>query len=492
MSRNTAEFRLWGRAGAGAGAGSRSRRGNRHRLRPAILELEERRLLSTFTVNSTGDTGAGSGTAGDLRYCIGLANLIADANTIVFDSTVFSTPKTITLNGSQLWLESTWGKETIIGPAVGVTVSGDHKSRVFEVYYERNSGEPVEVSISGLTITGGNEAPLFGAGIGGGVENYGGTLSLYNCTVSGNYAEGSGGGIGTYMGGTTKLTNCTVSGNTAASGGGGVFNDFGAMNLTNCTVSGNTAGTDGGGLCQDYSGTMKLTNCTVSGNTALGKPGFHTPFSGNGGGVYNLSVATLTGCTITGNSINPPGGSDNPGGGGLCNFPNINLPPFASMTLTNTIVARNWNVATGGATDISDSWDRVTGSYNLIGTGGSGGLNGGGHNIIGIANPGLSPLGFYGGPTPTMALEPGSKAMHAGTASGVPSTDQRGFALDGRTPDIGAFQSGPLVVNTTSDGNSSPLGALNLRQAANLANVLIGPTSISFDKTVFASTRRSR
>ena len=62
--------------------------------------------------------------SGDLRYCINQANANDQANTIVFDSTVFSTPQTITLCGSQLELSDTGGTQTITGPAAGVTISG--------------------------------------------------------------------------------------------------------------------------------------------------------------------------------------------------------------------------------------------------------------------------------------------------------------------------------------------------------------------------------
>src|SRR5262245_31580363 len=41
-----------------------------HFLRPVLETLENRSLLSTCTVDSLTDTGAGSGLAGDLRYCI--------------------------------------------------------------------------------------------------------------------------------------------------------------------------------------------------------------------------------------------------------------------------------------------------------------------------------------------------------------------------------------------------------------------------------------
>ena len=106
--------------------------------------MEERTLLSSFVVSNTGDSGPGS-----LRQAILDANAQRGAETITFDPTVFATPQTITLTGSQLELSNTTGTETITGPAAGVTVSGGGTSRVFQV----DAG--VTASISGLTITGG-------------------------------------------------------------------------------------------------------------------------------------------------------------------------------------------------------------------------------------------------------------------------------------------------------------------------------------------------
>ncbi len=71
-------------------------RGDRHRLRPGLLQLEERRLLATYTVTSTADDGS----PGTLRTVIAEANSNLGPNTIDFDATVFSTPQTITLGGS--------------------------------------------------------------------------------------------------------------------------------------------------------------------------------------------------------------------------------------------------------------------------------------------------------------------------------------------------------------------------------------------------------
>ena len=105
---------------------------------------------------------------------------------------------------------------------------------------------------------------------------------------------------------------------------------------------------------------------------------------------------------------------------------------------------------------------------------------------------GLAPLAFYGGPTQTMALLPGSPAIGKGIAVSGVTTDQRGFPLDNPI-DIGAFQTQPstgkLVVNSTADGSGNQPGKLDLRGAVNLADVLTGAQTITFDPTVFATAQ---
>ena len=221
------------RGGRGTVAG-RQRQRQQWRMRPTLLALEDRRLLSTVVVNNPTDTPVKGQI--DLRQAIVQANTTGGDQTIIFDSTVFKTPQTITLNGTQLELSDTTGAETITGPAAGVTVSGGGLSRVFQV------DKGVTASISGLTITGGKTT-----GSGGGLDNNGGT---------------------------TTLTDCTVSGNSAINSGGGLYNDGGTTTLTDCTVSGNSAGYLGGGLFDNSNGTTTLTNCTVSGNSASYGGGF--------------------------------------------------------------------------------------------------------------------------------------------------------------------------------------------------------------------------
>src|SRR6516225_357694 len=175
----------------------------RRRMRPTLMALEDRRLLSTIVVNNPTDTPVVGQI--DLRQAIVLANTNGGAETITFDKTVFKAPQTITLNPTlgQLELSDTTGTEAIVGPKAGVTVDAGGASRVFQV----DGG--VTASISGLTISGGNTT-----GSGGGLYNDGGNVTLTNCTVSGNSA-------------TTP----------ASSLGGGLFSRNGTLTLTNCTVS---------------------------------------------------------------------------------------------------------------------------------------------------------------------------------------------------------------------------------------------------------------
>ncbi len=466
----------WAGWAIGARRGRRARPG-RHRLRPAVLALEGRRLLATFTVTSTGDGTTGSGDSGTLPYCIAQANSNNQANTIVFDAQDFGSHQTIDLGGSLLRLSDTGGTQTITGPAAGVTIDGEGLNNVFQIDSE------VTASLSGLTITGGSSS-----GGGGGILSYG-TLTLSGCTISGNSADGAGtgGGGGVFNLGTLTLQGCTISGNYVGSYGGGLDNR-GTATLTDCTISGNSA-VLGGGMTNI--GTATLTDCTISGNSAA-----------KGGGLFNYGTGTLHGCTISGNFATFGAGLDNGGiystasiglqdctisantasshGGGLLNDKTATLQDctisgnsagsdggvydyaglinstyyVADTTLTGTIVAGN--TAGGAASDIGGAGaaSHVSGSNNLIGTGGSGGL-GSGDNLLGVADPLLGALANNGGPTQTMALLPGSPAIGAGVAVSGITTDQRGVKRPDSAPDIGAFQDQGFTVAVSSGNDQS-------------------------------------
>src|SRR5262249_56915468 len=116
-------------------------------------------------------------------------------------------------------------------------------------------------------------------------------------------------------------------------------------------------------------------------------------------------------------------------GGGGVGGGGVNVQLVGSETLRNTIVAGNTFFGSNNASDISGTAESSS-SYNLIGTGGSGGLTSGvNHNQVGVANPGLGSLGNYGGPTQTIPLLAGSPAINAGNNLAIladVTTDQRG------------------------------------------------------------------
>ncbi len=265
---------------------------------------------------------------------------------------------------------------------------------------------------------------------------------LTDCTISLDSAGVSGGGLGNRGSGKLSLAGCTISGDSTGGHGGGLDSGGGDFYLFYSTISGNSA-EYGGGLENDEFG--YLTNCTISANSAQ-----------SGGGIYNFGTAKLADCTIGGNSVAQSGGGlDNAG----------------TATLTDTIVAANTGpggtdseIALAPAAPGTPS-PLVSGSYNLIVGNGAGGFtNGVEHNIVlgSHSSPGLDPLGSYGGPTQTMALQLNSPAIGMGNPLNDVTTDQRGMPLDPDSPgspDIGAFQAQPgLVVNTTIDGTDAALG----------------------------------
>jgi predicted outer membrane repeat protein len=115
--------------------------------------------------------------------------------------------------------------------------------------------ERVTVTLTRLTITGGNATVR----VGGGIQN-GGLLTLNRSTVTGNRSATDGGGIFNY--GTLTLNDTRVTGNTAGGGGGGLFSE-GVATLNRSRVTGNTAASGGGILSVN---TLTLNQTVVSGN----------------------------------------------------------------------------------------------------------------------------------------------------------------------------------------------------------------------------------
>ncbi len=446
--------RKWGRAGA------------RNRVRPAMLVLEDRCLLSgSFTVTSTADSAPANNPAqGTLRWAVEQADASPGGAAISFN---LSNPATITLAQGPLDLDNQFGALAIDGPGAGsLTVSGGGLGQVFTLNGVPQGGQTA--SISDLTISGGSSTGTGGAVVnhgfmtftsvtfsgntagtnGGGLYNRG-WMTLLDCTLSGNSAKGNGGAFdnaglatlidtaissntsgttGSSLGGGLEnektgmltLTGCTISGNTAGQlgDGGGLSND-GTVNLADCTLSSNTAmnngsGSSGGGLQNGFSGTANLTDCTLSGNTA-----------NVGGGLNDFGTANLTDCTFTGNSAAYSGGVNGLGP----------LTLTGSTITGNSVSGRGGGLGTGsGTTTLTNT--TITGNTALVGGGGvanygptaltactiSGNTSATGG---GIAN--LNLYGYTGAATLTDTIVAGNIAP-GGAASDIGGNDPTGVA----------------------------------------------------------------
>jgi hypothetical protein len=112
------------------------------------------------------------------------------------------------------------------------------------------------------------------------------TVTLTRLTITGgNPTTRAGGGI--QNGGDLTLNNSSVVANRSALDGGGIFN-FGDLTLNHSRVSGNVAGGSGGGLFNE--GEAVLNFSFVTRNAAAG-----------GGGILNVSSLTLNSTVVRGN-----------------------------------------------------------------------------------------------------------------------------------------------------------------------------------------------
>ncbi len=380
----------------------------RHR-RHEVESLECRRLLTALLVTTADDSMGHAGES--LRDAIATANADAIGGTsdvITFDPNLNG--DTIALKQGQLELGTNGagsGVITIDG-GNGISVTGSGTSRVLQV------DSNLSAIFAGLTITGGS---VSGDSSAGGIYNLG-TLTVSNCTISGNSAGIAGGGIDNE--GTLTVSGSTISGNSAESTGGGISGS-GIITVTHSTFAGNSvAGGDGGGIFSYYmltvSGSTFSKNSAGQGGgiSALGSVTISdSTFSGNsaannsGGGIYGGSYSTLTvsDSTFSGNKADQGGG--------------IAINNTAMPTLFGTIAAGNTADSESDGPDVFGA-PQSGSTYNLIGDGTAmtGISNGTGGNLIGTSAapivPGLLPLAYNAGPTETMALTASSRARNAG------------------------------------------------------------------------------
>ena len=372
-------------------------------------ECTLREAISAANTDTGGDCAAGTGND-SITFAPGLFSLSERGTELV--------PQSIVLAGSELAITQ---NVNIDGPGAGLlTIDGGAGSnRVFGIY------NPT-VSISELTITGGN-------GSGAGTDGYGGavfasgSLTLDGVHVTSNAAVGGAGGL-FLTNGTSEIRNSTISGNSAPAGCGALYN-FLANELTiqNSTISGNsTTGSVGGGICNAGAGAvLTILNSTITNNSA----------GSSGGGIYSDSGAALSiGSTIIAGN-NAPTGVEIYFGTGSATSLGFNLVGDLAGDAGNT-----QNAITYQSSDILDT------------------------------PPQLGLLQHNGGTTPTHMPAFFFPGHDKGCAFGA-TTDQRGF---GRTIDWPGVENGTCTgLEGTVAGLATDIGAVELLVAT------AAPVSIS-------------
>ena len=201
-----------------------------------------------------------------------------------------------------------------------------------------------------------------------------------------------------FMGTALAIANSTIAGNTGRKGWGGLFVSKhtldgmdvpGSAAITNTTLAGNSAGTSLGGALwvDDDQTTVTLTHATVAGNLAL--------FGAIAGRVSRVT--------------------------------------FQDSLVAGNVATAAWNpisCTSGSAGSALMQWPRENGNGQAEPPCAGAGTT--------FGDPRLQALSENGGPTPTMALPPGSPAASAGVH--CDGADQRGVARPASGCALGAYQ----------------------------------------------------
>ncbi len=275
-------------------------------------------------------------------------------------------------------------------------------------------------------------------------------VTISGVTITGgDNANGNGGGIDITRGSSLTLVESTVTGNFARQGGG--IHNAGDLTIERSTIDNNQAERKGGGLRDD--GTTTIVNSTFNANIAS-----------QGGAVSSAGTTDIVHATIVGNiaTSSSSAGVDRNGG---------------SLTVSYSIIGNNLRTNGSAASDCSGTPDLL--ELNLVTD--DSGCNPVGTVLV--SDPMVDTLTDNGGPTATMALLAGSPALDAiglveaadgPECASETTTDQRGTERPTDAGcELGAYERGQLAVDidlAVDTGNYSSLGVDN--------TVEVGVTSV--------------
>jgi trimeric autotransporter adhesin len=434
-------------------------------------------LATTWTVDSTSaDPGVNACTAaaGDCSFPGAVSRLASVGDSIVFTvtsslATEVAIAKDVTIDAAGASLP-----KLRISTSVGWATVTVRNARWQNLNSTVFSGGALSIARQQIVTIEDSEF-LYNRSVdkGGAIYNEG-TLVVTRSRFEGNYSINGAGAIHSTNFGSLTVLDSTFRANGVLNpaGPGRQLGQFGAVSAENTldirgclfyeNESNYAAAVRGGALSRIY-------NSTFSGNKT---------FQATEGGALLLGGPTrIANSSIVGNSGVTSGG--------------LYVYPSSDTQVINTLIANN----TGASPEISGRVYSL--GNNLIRDRTGAQVEG---NIAGTdiysTDPRLAPLANYGGLTLTLALQPESPALNAGSncvqsvggCGDFPhvalSNDQRGAGfprLRAGTVDIGAFELGSVVVSNDQDS-----GAGSLRQA--ISDALVGDV-ISFSPDFFNQPR---
>ncbi|MFN8382105.1 MAG: choice-of-anchor Q domain-containing protein [Anaerolineales bacterium] len=280
-----------------------------------------------------------------------------------------------------------------IQEAINKAGSGDTVYITSGTYLFSTNGTPNVIIINkNITLSGGWDTSfnsqsgasiIDGANINNGILMISGVATVENFIIQS--AKSANSGAIYIVNGNFTLKNSTLRENSAIDKGAGIFIETGTVAVINSTLTGNSAGGSGGGI---YASSSNGTSITIQNSTIA----------------YNIAIT----------------------GGGI-------VQANSTYTITNSIIANNSASVSG-----PDCFGTIAAAnFNIIKNISGCNITSGGNNLN--VDPGID-----SNQTTNMFLHSlliGSPAINAGTSSGCPATDQRGYPRpQGNNCDIGSVE----------------------------------------------------
>src|SRR5262245_35164882 len=238
-----------------------------YRARLFVRSLEDRIAPATYIVDEATVVNDGKFGIGELSLAeaISLSNKSTPvADTITFDSTVFSSPISIGISATLSISDSL----TIQSPPSKLTLDGGGQFQIFSI---KNSLLSYSVEISGLEFINGSASAgsTTGAAINISID---GSASISNCRFASNQASLFGGAI-SFSGDQLSIMDCHFEGNKALTNNGGAIHvgQNSQATIVGSTFSGNSAVSAGrrGGAIYGFAGSViSISSSTFAQNSA--------------------------------------------------------------------------------------------------------------------------------------------------------------------------------------------------------------------------------